>query len=95
VGSNRVAVASGLRPVLWTAWGRDWSSYARPASIVRTVRRTLRPGGTVLLHDTDAYSAPGSWERTLAATDLLLDDWAARAIPVGPLAEHWEGGTSG
>lgn len=79
---------AGLRTVLWTAWGRDWEAGADPARIAATVGRTLRPGGTVLLHDTDRTSAPGSWTRTLIATDALLRDWSARGLPVGPLAAH-------
>jgi peptidoglycan/xylan/chitin deacetylase (PgdA/CDA1 family) len=80
---------AGLTPVLWSAWGVDWSPDATPGSIVRTVRRSIRPGGTVLLHDTDRASASGSWRRTLAATEVLLDGWAADEVPVGPLREHW------
>ena len=80
---------AGLETVLWSAWGVDWSRSATPESIVRTVNRSLRPGGTVLLHDTDRTSAPGSWRRTLVATRSLLDQWAALEVPVGPLGEHW------
>lgn len=75
----------GLQTVLWTAWGRDWSARATPASIVDRVERSLPAGGTVLLHDTDRTSAPGSWRRTLRATDELLDRWHARGCQVGPL----------
>lgn len=79
---------AGLETVLWSAWGVDWSRGATPESIVRSVHRSLRPGGTVLLHDTDRTSAPGSWRRTLAATRLLLDRWDALEVPVGPLGQH-------
>jgi peptidoglycan/xylan/chitin deacetylase (PgdA/CDA1 family) len=78
-----------LQTVLWSAWGVDWSARATPTSIVDTVSRSVRPGGTVLLHDTDRTSAPGSWRRTLAATASLLDRWAGLEVPVGPLREHW------
>ncbi|GAA1152018.1 polysaccharide deacetylase family protein [Nocardioides aquiterrae] len=82
----RVAADLRLETVLWSAWGRDWERRATPSRIVSTVRRELRPGGTVLLHDTDRSSAKDSWRATLAATELLLRD---RATPFGPLAEHW------
>lgn len=82
---------AGLRTVLWSAWGRDWSARATPDSIVAKVSAPLRPGGTVLLHDTDRTSSPGSWRRTLAASDRLLDAWAAAGLPVGTLAEHAAG----
>ena len=78
----------GLTPVLWTAWGRDWSAAATPASVVRTVRSALRGGGTILLHDSDSTSAPGSWRATLAALPDLLDECDSRGWTVGPLGEH-------
>lgn len=80
---------AGLQTVLWSAWGRDWSARATPTTIVDRVSRAVRPGGTVLLHDTDRTSAPDSWRRTLAATESLLDRWQAMNVPVGPLREHW------
>jgi peptidoglycan/xylan/chitin deacetylase (PgdA/CDA1 family) len=82
------ARAAGLRTVLWSAWGRDWEARATPTRIVRTVGRTLGPGGTVLLHDTDRTSAPGSWRHTLAASELLLERWGRERQPVGPLRDH-------
>ena len=82
------ARAAGLRPVLWSAWGRDWEARATPRRIVRTVGRTLAPGGTVLLHDTDRTSAPGSWRHTLVASEQLLEAWGRERLPVGPLREH-------
>lgn len=83
------ARAAGLRTVLWTAWGRDWEARATPARIVATAERRLAPGGTLLLHDTDRTSAPGSWERTLAASVTLLDRWDRDRAVVGPLRDHW------
>jgi peptidoglycan/xylan/chitin deacetylase (PgdA/CDA1 family) len=80
---------AGLQTVLWSAWGVDWSAGATPSTIVHRVSRAVRPGGTVLLHDTDRTSAPDSWRRTLVATATLLDRWRADGIPVGPLHEHW------
>jgi peptidoglycan/xylan/chitin deacetylase (PgdA/CDA1 family) len=77
-----------LQPVLWSAWGRDWTRRATPASVVRTLDRGRVRGGTVLLHDTDRTSAPDSWRRTLAATELLLERWQREGVSVGPLAEH-------
>ena len=64
--------------MLWSAWGRDWERRATPHSVLRTIRRDLRPGGTVLMHDTDRV--------TQSAADLLLRN---RAVPFGTLADHW------
>lgn len=87
-GATRAAREAGLTPVLWTAWGRDWSSRATPDSIVAAVRRRPASGATVLLHDSDCTSALHSWHRTLAALPRLLDGWRNAGLRVGPLSEH-------
>jgi peptidoglycan/xylan/chitin deacetylase (PgdA/CDA1 family) len=77
-----------LRPVLWSAWGRDWTARATAESVFHTVGRDLRGGGTVLLHDSDCTSKPESWRATLGALPLLLAHCAEQGWRVGPLAEH-------
>jgi peptidoglycan-N-acetylglucosamine deacetylase len=84
----RAAPRLGLRTVLWTAWGRDWTATATPASVAAEVGRGLRPGGTVLLHDSDCTSAPGAWRAALGALPRLADVFAAHGVAVGPLGEH-------
>jgi peptidoglycan/xylan/chitin deacetylase (PgdA/CDA1 family) len=88
--SGRWAAArhAGLRPVLWTAWGKDWRHDATPASVRAAVTADLDGGGTILLHDTDHASAPGSWRAALGALPGLVADCRARGLTVGPLAEH-------
>jgi peptidoglycan-N-acetylglucosamine deacetylase len=88
------ATAAGLHLVLWSAWGRDWRSAATADSIEATVLKQTRPGGTVLLHDSDRMSAPGSWTDTLTASYRLLDRWTSDGLAVGPLADHWVTGTA-
>ena len=66
-------------------WDHRCTAVKRPGVLVGSA---LRPGGTVLLHDTDRTSAPGSWHATLAASQLLLTDWAERGYDVGPLRDH-------
>ena len=78
----------GLRTVLWSAWGRDWTATATPDSVVSEVARGLAPGGTVLLHDSDCTSAPGAWRATLGALPRLADLFAAHELAVGPLEDH-------
>ena len=78
----------GLRPVLWSAWGRDWTSTATAESVLHTVARDLRGGGTVLLHDSDCTSKPEAWRSTLGALPLLLEHCAQQSWRVGPLREH-------
>jgi peptidoglycan-N-acetylglucosamine deacetylase len=79
------AARLGLRPVLWTAWGRDWLATATPASILADLGAGRLDGGTLLLHD---YAASGSWRETLAALAPLADLLAARGLAAGPLADH-------
>lgn len=90
-GSWRVAHGVGLQLVLWSAWGRDWERRATPTSVTRLVTAQLRPGGTVLLHDSDRTSAPGSWRTTLVATERLVPRWQSEELGVGPLRSHWSG----
>jgi peptidoglycan/xylan/chitin deacetylase (PgdA/CDA1 family) len=78
----------GLTPVLWTTWGRDWEARATPERVLATLTPQLRGGGTVLLHDSDCTSAPGSWRNTLGALDGLIDLIEDAGNTVGPLREH-------
>jgi peptidoglycan/xylan/chitin deacetylase (PgdA/CDA1 family) len=88
--SSSLASASrlGLTPVLWTAWGKDWTADATAASVRAIVTRDLRPGGTILLHDSDCTSAAGSSRATLAALPELIAEVRARRMHIGPLREH-------
>jgi peptidoglycan/xylan/chitin deacetylase (PgdA/CDA1 family) len=78
----------GLRPVLWTAWGRDWEERASGESVERLVRSQSRGGGTVLLHDSDCTSSPNSWRATVAALPGLLQHWADEGLRIGTVSEH-------
>jgi peptidoglycan-N-acetylglucosamine deacetylase len=91
-GALRAARELGMTPVLWTAWGRDWTRRATPGSVRRAVLRVPQGGGTVLLHDADTCSAPGSWHATIAALPDLLRIWALSGLRVGPLDEHGSAG---
>jgi peptidoglycan-N-acetylglucosamine deacetylase len=85
----RSARALGLRPVLWTAEGREWKTPATPESIVATVLSQLRPGGVVLLHDSDAAMAAGAPRPALGALREIVGTCRTRGWEIGPLAEHW------
>jgi len=78
----------GMRPVLWTAWGRDWRADATPGAIRDEVARGRLDGGTVLLHDSDCASEAGCWRASVAAIPLLATLFADRGLRVGPLGEH-------
>lgn len=79
---------AGLRPVLWSAWGRDWEAGATPGTVARRVLAGLPDGGTVLLHDTDRESAPGSWRVTLDALPAVVAACRDSGRRVGTLGEH-------
>jgi peptidoglycan/xylan/chitin deacetylase (PgdA/CDA1 family) len=86
-GTVSAAASLGLRPVVWTAWGRDWRG--GPAEeVLRHVVRGLGDGGTVLLHDSDCTSAAGSWRTTVAALPLLAEEFERRGLEVRPLRDH-------
>lgn len=80
----------GLHPVLWTTWGKDWRQGETGRSVADRVLAGLVPGATVLLHDSDGTSTPGSWRATLAALPLLADGFEP-TVTVGPLREHFRG----
>ncbi|MBP0449322.1 polysaccharide deacetylase family protein [Kitasatospora sp. RG8] len=78
----------GLRTVLWTAWGRDWTGHATAESVHATARPGLTGGATLLLHDSDCTSAPGSWRATLGALPLIADHCRSHGLTLGPLCDH-------
>ncbi|MBV9412311.1 MAG: polysaccharide deacetylase family protein [Acidimicrobiia bacterium] len=78
----------GLRTVLWSAWGKDWSEKATAATVLAELDKDLGPGVTVLLHDSDCASAPGSWKAALGALEGLAERLAAAGLTAGPLADH-------
>lgn len=80
---------TGLQMVLWTTWGLDWRHDATGASVAANIRRTFVPGATVLLHDSDVTSTPGSWKATVDALPLLAGDWHEQGLEVGTLSEHF------
>jgi peptidoglycan/xylan/chitin deacetylase (PgdA/CDA1 family) len=89
----RVAQALDLTIVGWTIGGRDGVASARPDDVVARVRRDLRDGAIVLLHD-----APERGDREPAAVRALpaiLDAIAAGGLKVVPLARWIEGYDTG
>ena len=82
---------SGMPVVGWSRWGRDWERRATPEAIARRVAGAAAGGDILLLHDSDAYSARGSWERTAAALPAIAAALAAaglRTVLVGESLEE-------
>ena len=70
----------GWRPMLWSKWGRDWARRATPESITRRSTTGVSAGDILLLHDSDSYSAPGSWIRTASALPSILAELEVRDL---------------
>ena len=87
-GALTAARGLGLTPVLWTCWGREWTAGATPRSVWATLAGNLTGGATVLLHDSDCTSPPGSAAAGLGSLPLLLEECAIRNLVAGRLAEH-------
>ena len=88
LGALSGAKRAALTTVLWTTWGRDWRREATPETVVADVLRRYVAGGTVLLHDSDCQSYPGSWKSALGALAPLGEQLAGRGLEVGPLRDH-------
>ena len=85
----RVAAKLDLTVVGWSAAGHDGVATANAEDVVSRVRRSLRDGAIVLLHD-----APETGNREPAAVralPILLDALAAERLDVVPLAPWVEG----
>jgi peptidoglycan/xylan/chitin deacetylase (PgdA/CDA1 family) len=61
------ARAQGLKPLLWSRWGKDWRKFTTPQRIAARATRDLAAGDVILLHDADFYSSRNSHRRTVAA----------------------------
>ncbi|WP_298208172.1 polysaccharide deacetylase family protein [Ferrimicrobium sp.] len=82
------AHAEGLRIVLWGTWGRDWRRQASAVSVMADLRSRLRPGSTILLHDSDHTSYPGSFQTTIQALPQLIDLARSQELAFVTLAHH-------
>jgi peptidoglycan/xylan/chitin deacetylase (PgdA/CDA1 family) len=91
LASLRYASVRGLPLVSWSRWGRDWEPGATPDAIARRVADGVRGRDILLLHDSDAYSARGSWRHTVDALPAIAARLAGaglRTVPVGATLER-------
>ncbi len=84
------AAERGLRTRLWTVAGGEWRHGSTPDTVLVALRAGLRPGATVLLHDSDCTSPPGSAGAALSALPGLLATCQQRTLPVGALRDRVE-----
>ena len=78
----------GMRPVLWSAEAREWSSRATAPAALRRLRGQLTGGGVVLMHDSDIAMRRGAWHVTLSLLPELVQWCRSCGWQVGPLREH-------
>ncbi|MBV9050670.1 MAG: polysaccharide deacetylase family protein [Solirubrobacterales bacterium] len=71
---------AGLKPLLWSRWGKDWRKFTTAERIAARVTEGLSAGDVILLHDADFYSAKDSHLRTVAALRIVLAELARREI---------------
>jgi peptidoglycan-N-acetylglucosamine deacetylase len=76
----RAVRATGLEPLLWSRWGKDWRRFTTPERIASRATANLRPGDVILLHDADFYSSRGSHERTAEALKLIVRELKRQKI---------------
>ena len=70
---------TGLRPIAWTARGRD-TVCADPRIVLQRLTRRLAAGDVLLLHDATAAEGPDGEKVVLAVLPMLLAALAARGL---------------
>jgi peptidoglycan/xylan/chitin deacetylase (PgdA/CDA1 family) len=76
----RAARGRGLRPLLWSRWGKDWRKFTTPRRIAGRIAPGMLPGDVILLHDADFYSAKGSHRRTAEALTMITNELKRRKV---------------
>jgi peptidoglycan/xylan/chitin deacetylase (PgdA/CDA1 family) len=71
---------AGLKPLLWSRWGKDWRKFTTPERIAARATAEIAPGDVILLHDADFYSSAGSHRRTAKALEIILAELKLREI---------------
>jgi peptidoglycan/xylan/chitin deacetylase (PgdA/CDA1 family) len=76
----RAARSAGLRPLLWSRWGKDWRKFTTPRRVAGWALAGVLPGDVILLHDADFYNARNSHRRTVKALELVVAELKARKL---------------
>jgi peptidoglycan-N-acetylglucosamine deacetylase len=71
---------AGLRPLLWSRWGKDWRRFTTPERIASRASADVGPGDVILLHDADFYSSRNSYLKTVEALGSILTALRSRQI---------------
>jgi peptidoglycan/xylan/chitin deacetylase (PgdA/CDA1 family) len=90
----RVACSLGLQPVMWNVTGWDWR--AKPAAYVeQKVRKQIRGGDVILLHDGGHAAFGADRSQTVLATDRLIAGYKAEGYDFVTVPEMMEKATPG
>jgi peptidoglycan/xylan/chitin deacetylase (PgdA/CDA1 family) len=76
----RVVRTAGLRPLLWSRWGKDWRRFTTPERIASRAVAAILPGDVILLHDADFYSARECHLHTVAALGAIISELYRRKL---------------
>jgi peptidoglycan-N-acetylglucosamine deacetylase len=85
-GTLLAARRSGLVPVLWSAWGREFADRSAEA-VAGRVTRGLVPGSIILFHDSDRLCGEGSVAAVEGALPLVAEELTRRQLQVATVAE--------
>lgn len=78
-GTLRIARSLGLEPIMWNVTGWDWKG--RPAEYVeQKIRRQVRGGDVILLHDGSHASFGADRSQTVIATDRLITQYRSEGF---------------
>ena len=72
-GTLPIARSLGLVPVMWNVSGEDWKGYSAD-EIKQRIRRQVRGGDVILLHDGSHTGMGVDRSQTIIATDLLISE---------------------
>ncbi len=81
-----MAKGLGLRTVIWSAWGREWTTTDSDEVARRLIGR-LTPGAIALLHDTDQHGTEGMWKVGLGALPAVAEHLRTEGLAAVTLDE--------
>jgi peptidoglycan/xylan/chitin deacetylase (PgdA/CDA1 family) len=77
--------------VLWSSWGREWTT-DDPTDVALRIAGRLGPGAIVLLHDNDELGSPDMWRVGQAALPQVAAELERRGLEAVTLDELIYGG---
>jgi peptidoglycan/xylan/chitin deacetylase (PgdA/CDA1 family) len=85
-GTLGIARSLGLVPVMWNVSGEDWKSYSAD-EIKQRIRRQIRGGDVILMHDGSHTGMGADRSRTIIATDRLIAETKSEGFEFATIPE--------